>query len=128
MLAANPPGGPFSLAVRVAFGRSGKARGTKLAPPDEGGPFVVRSLVGDLRVIRLRLPHAAQVELTADFLDWRVQSFAPTGGGVWEVRVAIPPGRHRVSIRIDGGPWIVPPGLPAIDDDFTAAAGLLRVE
>ena len=127
LLAANPPGGPLTVAVRVAFGRSGKGRGAKTAPPDDG-PFVVRSLVGDLRVIRLRLAHAAQVELTADFLDWRVLSFTPAGAGVWEVRVAIPPGRHRVSIRIDGGPWIVPPGLPAIDDDFTAASGLLRVE
>ena len=127
LLAASPPGGPLTVALRVAFGRSGKGRGAKPAPPDDR-PFVVRSLVGDLRVIRLRLAHAAQVELTADFLDWRVLSFAPVGAGVWEVRVAIPPGRHRVSIRIDGGPWIVPPGLPAIDDDFVAASGLLRVE
>jgi len=128
LLAASPPGGPLTLALRVAFGRSGRGRGAKPAPPPDDRPFVVRALVGDLRAIRLRLAHAARVELTADFLDWRVLSFAPAGAGVWEVRVAIPPGRHRVSIRIDGGPWIVPPGLPAIDDDFTAASGLLRVE
>jgi len=54
--------------------------------------------------------HADHVELTADFLDWGVLGLARAGVGVWEARVAIPPGSHRVSIRIDGGPWIVPPG------------------
>src|SRR5206468_536393 len=57
-----------------------------------------------------------------------VGSLVPAGGGVWEAQLAIGPGSHRVSIRRDGGPWAVPPGLPAVADDFTGAAGLLRVE
>ena len=130
LLEASPPTGPVTLALRVAFGRASKVPVPAARNPSARGDrlFQVRSLAGDLRALRVRVVPADHVELTADFLDWGVLSLAPAGAGVWEARVAIPPGSHRVSIRVDGGPWIVPPGLPAIADDFTGTAGLLRVE
>lgn len=128
LLEAGPPLGPLTLALRVAVGRSSKPLAPGHSPAHADPSFDVRSVAGDLRSLRVRVPHAKQVELTADFVEWRVLILAPAGNGVWEARVTIPPGSHRVSIRIDGGPWIAPPGLPPVGDDFTGAAGLLRVE
>src|SRR5947207_170592 len=120
--------GPFTLGFRLAFGRAARPVVARPPPKRENPSFEIRSVSGDLRLLRVRVPDALRVELTADFVDWRVVSLVPAGGGVWEAQLAIGPGSHRVSIRRDGGPWAVPPGLPAVADDFTGAAGLLRVE
>ena len=120
--------GPFTLGFRLAFGRAARPVVARPPPKRENPSFEIRSVSGDLRLLRVRVPDASRVELTADFVDWRVVSLVPAGGGVWEAQLAIGPGSHRVSIRRDGGPWAVPPGLPAVADDFTGAAGLLRVE
>ena len=34
-------------------------------------------------------------------------------------------GVHHINIRIDGGPWIAPPGLPSIRDGFNGEIGVL---
>ncbi len=128
VLEARPPSGPFTLALRLAFGRAGKPLGARPAPTPANSAFETRAVAGDLRSLRVRVPHAQRVELTAAFVEWRVVSLAPAGGGVWETRLPIRPGSYRVSIRSDGGPWVVPPSLPAIADDFAGAAGLLRIE
>jgi hypothetical protein len=46
---------------------------------------------------------------------------------LWTVDMRARPGVHHVSIRVDGGGWIAPPGLAPIDDDFAGQAGLLVV-
>jgi hypothetical protein len=48
-------------------------------------------------------------------------------GEVWLVDVHARPGVHHVSIRVNGGGWIAPPGLAPVDDDFAGQAGLLVV-
>ena len=48
-------------------------------------------------------------------------------GDMLFVEVQATPGVHHVSVRVDGGKWIAPPGLAAIDDDFAGQAGLLVV-
>jgi len=35
---------------------------------------------------------------------------------------------YRVNLRVDGGPWIVPPGLPSVVDEFGGAVGILTIE
>ena len=128
LLEAPPPTGSLTVALRVAFGRPRRPAVAPVSPPPAGQSFEVHSLTGNLRSLRVHVPHAERVELTADFLDWRVITLTPAGPGVWEAELTIGPGNHRVSIRVDGGPWVAPPGLPPIADDFSAAAGLLRVD
>jgi hypothetical protein len=46
---------------------------------------------------------------------------------VWEVSLPVTPGVHRMNLRLDGGPWIVPAGLRLERNEFGGAAGLLVV-
>ena len=55
---------------------------------------------------------ASRVEITGDFTDWAPVELTAMGGGRWETALTIPPGLHQVQIRLDGGEWLVPPGLP----------------
>jgi hypothetical protein len=47
--------------------------------------------------------------------------------GEWRVERVIAPGPHRVAIRVDGGPWRVPPNLPRVADDFGGEVGIVIV-
>jgi len=87
-----------------------------------------RTLADGHTIVRLRCPHAGRVELTADFTDWAPVELEPSDFGWWERRLAIPPGLHQVQIRLDGGAWLAPPGLPRTEREFAGEAGVLVVE
>jgi len=87
-----------------------------------------RALTDGRTDVRLRCPHAARVELTADFTDWAPVELHASDFGWWETRLAIPPGLHQVQIRLDGGAWQAPPGLPRTEREFAGEAGVLVVE
>jgi hypothetical protein len=53
---------------------------------------------------------------------------SPVAADTWTYNVFIGPGVHRINIRIDGGPWVAPPGLTVVRDDFGGAVGLLVVQ
>jgi hypothetical protein len=48
-------------------------------------------------------------------------------GDGWSAELLAPPGVHRISLRVDGGPWIAPPGLTAEDDGFGGSAAVFTV-
>jgi hypothetical protein len=127
ILELQPPVGPFTFGIRATFGRASPRQAGLPIEGRRDPAFELRSVAGESRLLRFRVPHAKRVELTGDFLDWRVVQLRRQGG-MWEVELIIAPGSYRLNIRIDGGPWVVPPGLPAVGDDFNAAAGLLRVD
>jgi hypothetical protein len=72
-------------------------------------------------------PNASIVELSGDFNGWRPVKLASTRAGIWETTVPLTPGTYHVNIRVDGGRWLPPPGLPQADDDFSGAVGVLVV-
>jgi hypothetical protein len=37
-------------------------------------------------------------------------------------------GIHHINMRIDGGTWIAPPGVPSIRDGFNGEVGVLVVK
>ena len=90
--------------------------------------WTARSLGDGRTVVRVHCPRAARVELAGDFTDWTPVAFDPAGGGTWEARLAIAPGLHQVQIRVDGGPWQVPPGLPTAQGAFAGVAGVLLID
>jgi hypothetical protein len=45
----------------------------------------------------------------------------------WEAEIALPPGRHRVAVRINGGPWQAPRGTARVRDEYGGEAGLIVV-
>lgn len=97
-------------------------------PDASSRPFAITDL-GDGRyrvALRLVQQVSQSVEIACDCDGWRPQAMARTGN-LWAVDVRARPGVHHISIRVDGGGWIAPPGLAPIDDDFAGQAGLLVV-
>ena len=71
---------------------------------------------------------ARTLELMADFTNWEVVRLEPADGDRWRVDVPVTPGVHRVAMRVDGGEWAAPPGLPVAAGAFAGSVGILTVE
>lgn len=86
--------------------------------------FSVRTVDHDVRVLRLLLPSASVVEMSADFTEWQAVALTRRGDA-WEARLPIKAGVHRLSVRVDHGPWTAPPGLVPLSDGFGGSVGTL---
>lgn len=121
---------------RAPFGRIGlrlglPAAGSALPPiavPAAAPALEVRDARDGYAMLLARVPGARRVEVKGDFTDWKPVELAAAGPGVWQARLRVAPGIHHVNLRVDGGPWIVPPGLPSLVDEFDGAVGILIVE
>src|ERR1043166_1241862 len=89
-------------------------------------PAITLTRIDDNRVrIDLMAGAAHAVELMADFTSWDVVSLQQTAGR-WRFEGGIAPGLHRLAVRIDGGEWLPPANLPAIEM-FGRRVGILTV-
>lgn len=120
---------------RAPFGRIGLRlglpAGSALPPipvPAAAPALEVRDARDGYVVLLARVPGARRVEVKGDFTDWKPVELTAAGPGVWQARLRVAPGIHRVNLRVDGGAWIVPPGLPSLVDEFDGAVGILIVE
>ena len=86
----------------------------------------IRLAPGRYRIVA-HLPDATKVELASDFTGWKPFDMQRDTGDGWSAELFAPPGVHRVSLRVDGGPWIAPPGLTAEDDDFGGSAAVFTI-
>lgn len=77
--------------------------------------------------LRVRAPDAARVELMGDLTGWAPVELRRDGGRWWVIELDAVPGLHELTLRVDGGPWVVPPGLPVSRDEFGGTAGVLVV-
>jgi hypothetical protein len=68
------------------------------------------------------------VEVSGDFTEWVPMKLTSAGEGNWTLTLPVAPGHYQMNLRIDGGRWIVPPGLVPMVDEFGGAVGLLIVE
>lgn len=83
---------------------------------------------GDRRTLLVTAPQAATtVEISGDFTNWDPVALVRRGDGRWSVALPLPAGVHQVTVRVNGGAWRVPAGLPTMDDEFGGVAGLLVV-
>ena len=114
-----------SAAIRIALvparvaGSANSTRGVSFAtltPKSSGALLVVRIVADD----------SSRVELAGTFSDWKPVPLTRTSGG-WEAEIALPPGRHRVAVRINGGPWQAPRGTARVRDEYGGEAGLIVV-
>jgi len=139
LMQALPNGRFLSLAIRFsassvpgfpASSRSGRAAMVReddhAASPSRA--IDVRQLTvtrsDSMLVIRLLAPGAHTVDMQGDVTNWSPRSLTTAGDGWWEGHVAAPSGAHQLAIRVDGGPWSVPPGLVAVTDEFGGVAGM----
>lgn len=78
-------------------------------------------------VVRIHAPGARSVEIMADFTDWTPVRLAEQRPGIFEVRLPIAAGAHRINLRIDGGGWIVPAGVRVETNEFGGSVGIVLV-
>lgn len=120
------PGVSFtSVALRISLGPTGLVRPAAGTVPR--ATSVSSSATDGLRVITVMLADAKNVELMGDFTGWLPVTMSRVTPGIWQARVDIGHGSHRMNIRTDAGAWIPPPGLPVSDDDFGGTVGILAV-
>jgi hypothetical protein len=82
---------------------------------------------GDACTLVFRVPDAALVEVMADFTDWLPSGLQPVKPVLWSITGRIPPGRHRLNLRVNGGPWGVPGRTSPVADDFQGLVGAVVV-
>jgi len=130
------PGGRYvsvSLGIAPSAATSGwegarAVRSGSTADRDEEAPFfTVDALPSGAQRVRLRAPSAARVEVAGDFSAWQPIELRRASGGWWEATLRVPAGTHEMSLRVDGGAWGAPPGLPVIVDELGGRTGLLVI-
>ena len=131
------PGGRFvSIALRVAS-RNSKALdrvSVSASPVVDPAPapasvgFAMRTLGGNRRALSVTAPAARSVELNGDFTHWQPLRLTRAADGSWTATLPIAPGTYQMAIRLDGGPWIAPPGLLTSTDEFGGIVGILTIE
>jgi 1,4-alpha-glucan branching enzyme len=96
-------------------------------PASREGPRLELTGETEVRTFRVIAPEAGTVEIVGDFTDWLPVALARKEGAVWEVSLRVSAGIHRMNLRLDRGPWIVPAGLRLEQNEFGGAVGLLVV-
>ena len=90
--------------------------------------FELRPAGSEVQRITARVGGVESVEVMGDFSDWEPLPLIRRGRDQWELLVPMTPGMHRMNIRIDGGEWIAPPGMPSVKDGFNGVVGVVVVK
>jgi len=118
--AAAPHAGESSLGKAAAGAPDAASRAGVLN-------FTLGTDAAGSRTFRVRAPRAQRVEVTGDFSGWLPVPLARNSDGWWTAPARLAPGTQQIAVRIDGGAWLVPPGLQALADEFGGVVGLLMV-
>lgn len=89
--------------------------------------FEVRPLATGTQKITIRVGGVETVEVMGDFSDWTPLLLMRRGRDLWDLTLPVSTGVHEINLRLDGGPWLAPPGLPTRRDSFNGEVGLLVV-
>lgn len=133
------PGGRFvSFSIRMATRRAPEAQSTNVQQPQlETRPDSGLAVVTDFETrpagvgsvtLKVEAPLARAVEITGDFTGWTPVPLQLESTGWWTVTLPIGPGKYQMNLRLNGGEWLVPPGLLSMLDEFGGRVGLLIVE
>jgi hypothetical protein len=102
----------------------------------DDAPHTVRAVATAFRVasdasgavtIAIRAPFARLLEVTGDFVQWRPVRMQRASSDWWQISMPLQRGVHRINVRVDGGAWSAPPGLPRQRDEFGGDAGVFFV-
>ena len=121
--AARSDGAPSSASVQLPNVLARADREADRA----GNEFELRPAGGIERTLRIRAGGAQRVEISGDFTGWRPLSLTAAAGGWWSATLPIAAGTYEMNFRVDGGPWLVPPGLTALADEDGGVVGVLVV-
>ena len=114
-----------TAAIRIALV---PARGPGASTASRSAAFatVTQKSSGALMLVRVIADDSSRVEVAGTFSNWSPVQLNRVGDA-WEAEIALPPGRHRVAVRINGGPWQAPRGTARVRDEFGGEAGLVVV-
>jgi hypothetical protein len=117
------------LGLRFNSRRPIPASAPPVPPPWPAPRFEAARSQGEAWILTLQISSASSVELTGDLTEWTPVSLvrSPGKSSVWRTTVHATPGMYHIALRIDHGPWWVPPGLVAIPDGYNGLAGLLEL-
>jgi hypothetical protein len=90
--------------------------------------FELRPAGSAVQRITARIGGVETVEIMGDFTDWAPTPLIRRGRDQWELLVPMTPGLHQINLRIDGGQWIAPPGMPSMKDGFNGEVGVLVIK
>jgi hypothetical protein len=90
--------------------------------------FELRSAGTAVQRVTARIGGVETVEIMGDFSDWTPLPLIRRGRDQWELLVPIAAGVHQINMRIDGGAWIAPPGIPTMKDGFNGEVGVLVIK
>lgn len=132
------PGGRFvSLALRLAT-HSVRSQPPIPSTDEDVGPARTAAITGfgarrespGAVTLTAAVPGAQSVEITGDFTNWVPVRLTPGSGSTdsWSVTLPINSGKYEMNIRVNGGAWVVPPGLLSMLDEFGGSVGLLVVQ
>ena len=134
------PGGRFvALALRIATHGPGpqtvipvstREDALPAAPPAAATGFSAERKTSGSMTLRIATRGARSVEIMGDFTNWVPLPLMLESGTVqsWAVTVPVSSGKYQLNVRINGGPWIGPPGLLSMLDEFGGSVGLLVVK
>ncbi len=80
-------------------------------------------------LLTIYAPQALTVEISGDFTDWQPVPLSrdPADHESWVGTFRISSGMHRINVRRDGGPWLVPGGTRRTPDDYDGEVGIFIV-
>lgn len=129
-----PAGEYVSLSLRVGTPRAmravaaASARRIRRTARATGLHSAVLRRVGAEEVeLRVRAPDAARVEVTGDLTRWTPVALVRGSDGVWWGRFPSAAAALELMIRLDGGPWLVPPGADEVTDEFGGRSGRMTI-
>jgi hypothetical protein len=89
--------------------------------------FHAESESNEAVLLRVSSPAAQTVEVAGDFTGWSPVGLSHESGDWWSVCVPMIKGDHEIAVRVNGGEWVVPPGLVPLKDEFGGVSGLLVI-
>ena len=89
--------------------------------------FEMRPVAPGMHKIIIHVRGVETVDVMGDFSDWSPLMLSRRGRDLWELSVPLSPGMHQINVRVDGGPWMAPPGMPTMRDGFGGEVGLIGV-
>lgn len=114
--------------------------GVGTAPRGPGAPAAARPAMptaphvlverGDApgALLRVLAPASVtRVEVSGTFSDWEPLALAKDEQGEWVLAARLPSGTHRLVLRVDGGDWMAPPNLPALEDELSGRVAVVTV-
>ena len=115
------PAGSYLTAGFRVFSRAPRA--SYLTPLTGGVYEVDRSGV----TLEFTLRGARTVDVAGDWNGWNLDPMESVGEGRWRVVIPLAPGLYHFNLLVDGEEWIVPDGVPSLEDGFGGRQGVIIV-